>query len=495
MPRKKLPLALDGDPETPVFLQIARAITADVRRGRLTGGDELPSSRSLAAELGVHRNTVLAAYRELESEGWIVTRRGRGTYVSSALPDERPRRLVKDAPRFPDAPGFPLPPLAAPTDRPAPVDVPYALLGGYADLRHVPTQALARAYRRALDPRRTRRMLGYVDPRGEDSLRSALAAMLARTRGIPVPPEALTVVRGSQEGLYLAARTLLAPGDVVACEALGYAPAWQALRLAGAELAPLPVDADGLRVDALAELVARRPVRAVYLTPHHQHPTTATLKADRRLALLELARRHRLAILEDDYDHEFHYEGRPVLPLAATDAHGSVVYVGTLSKVLAPGLRIGYVVAPRAIVDRIATYRTYVDRQGDPAVERAVATLLEDGEVERHAHRMRRLYRGRRDALAHALERTCGERLEFALPPGGMALWAKVQGVDPDAWLSRCEARGVTFQTGKRFDFGGRARPFVRLGFACCDETELAEAVARMASVWPRGGSAQRVRR
>src|SRR5262249_15917197 len=157
--------------------------------------------------------------------------------------------------------------------------------------------------------------------------------------------------------LDLAARALLRPGDVVAVEELGYRPAWEALRNAGAELVPVPIDEHGLRVDALP-----RRLRAVYVTPHHQYPTTGILSAACRIELLALAERQGFAIFEDDYDHEFHYEGRPVLPLASADCAGSVVYLGTLSKVLAPGLRIGYVVAPRPVLDRIAAHRLYVDR-------------------------------------------------------------------------------------------------------------------------------------
>jgi hypothetical protein len=158
-----------------------------------------------------------------------------------------------------------------------------------------------------------------------------------------------------------------------------YRPAWRTLADTGAELAPVPVDSQGLVVDALAELIERRPIRAVYVTPHHQYPTTVTLSAGRRMALLELARRRRFAIIEDDYDHEFHYEGRPILPLASADDSGVVLYVGTLSKVLAPGLRVGYLIAPRAIRDWVIALRFDIDRQGDRLGDRALAELIEDG--------------------------------------------------------------------------------------------------------------------
>jgi GntR family transcriptional regulator/MocR family aminotransferase len=224
-------------------------------------------------------------------------------------------------------------------------------------------------------------------------------------------------------------------------------------------------------------------VRAVYVTPHHQYPTTAVLAPGRRMALLDLCRAHRVAILEDDYDHEFHYDGRPVLPLASADQAGVVVYLGTLSKILAPGLRIGFVVAPAPLIERLAALRTYVDRQGDHTVERAVAELLEDGEVQRHARKARRAYESRRDVMAEALTKELGSALSFTLPAEGMALWARAAPeIDVDAWAERSLERGVAFATAKRFAFDGRRRPFLRLGFASLSEREIRDAVRRMAA-------------
>ncbi|MCA9579965.1 MAG: PLP-dependent aminotransferase family protein, partial [Myxococcales bacterium] len=195
-------------------------------------------------------------------------------------------------------------------------------------------------------------------------------------------------------------------------EGLGYRPAWEALRATGAQLVPVPVDEHGLQVDRLAALAERVPLRALYLTPHHQYPSTAVLGAPRRLQLIALARQHRFALIEDDYDHEFHYEGRPILPLAAR-APESVAYVGTLSKVLAPGLRLGWLVAPSPLREAIIARRSVVDRQGDLVLEEALAELLDEGEVARHVLRMRGLYEQRRDFTVERLRETFGETLSF----------------------------------------------------------------------------------
>ena len=475
-------LDLGGDRGKPLFLQLARAISDEVRRGRLKPGDALPGSRTLARTLGVHRNTVLAAYAELAAEGWITTEAAARTFVSLAVPEVDQRQAA----RRPQRPlGFDLGAhtggLGAATAAGRGV---LAMTGGVPDVRLLPTAALARAYRRALRHHGPQ-LLGYGDARGHARLRSALGQMVAALRGVPADEDGLMVTRGSQLALDLVGRALLRPGDVVAVEALGYRPAWAALAATGARLVPVPVDAHGLDVAALEALAARERLRAVYVTPHHQYPTTAMLDAGRRLRLLELARARRLAIIEDDYDFEFHYEGRPVLPLASADRAGVVVYVGTLSKILAPSLRLGFVVAPPPLIERLAELRLAVDRQGDQVVECAVAEMIEDGELQRHVRRMRRIYQGRRDALVDSLQRRLGGALTFTTPPGGMALWARADGIDVDAWAAAAQRRGVLFYAGRHFAFDGRARAALRLGFAALSEAELDEGVRRIAAALP----------
>ncbi|MEM7412664.1 MAG: PLP-dependent aminotransferase family protein [Myxococcota bacterium] len=478
-------LAVSREGKRPLFERVGAALTDAIRAGRLAPGDRLPSTRRLAERLGIHRNTAIAAYESLAAQGWIQTARGRGTFVSRALPEVAPRAFAEHPERMPTRTGFPLAPAprsAPPLVWPPPKGV-LSLAGAVPDVRETPVADLARAYRRAV-LRQPRQALDYGDEAGHPALRDALAHMLASLRGLPVGRDDVFVTRGSQQALYLAARTICRPGDVVAVESLGYAPAWEAFRAAGATLVGVPVDDRGVRVDRLAALTERQPLRAVYLTPHHQYPTLAVLAPERRIALLELARRKRFAVVEDDYDYEMHYEGQPLLPLASADRAGVVVYVGTLSKILAPGVRVGYAVAPRPLLERFALHRRPIDRQGDAAVEAAVAELLSEGIVERHARRMRRIYRARRDHLASEVRDSLGDALDFHLPPGGMALWLRARsGLDVDAWAQRSEDAGVHFLTAKRFAFDGRARSALRLGYAYLQEAELSDAIGRMRRV------------
>ncbi len=472
--------------ELPEFLRIARAIAEDARSGRLAPGARLPGSRELADTLGVHRNTVLAAYRELSVEGFLETARGRGTFIASALPEVKAKRWLPASSQRPTRarlaarPGFDFPstPAAIPFSPLPPRTL--ALYGGLPDTRLLPHDALARAYRRALRGRVD--LLGYGDPQGELRLREALAQMLRVTRGLSVRADDLLITRGSQMALALLGRVLIRPGDRVAVEAYGYQPAWRALsEQQGVQRVPIAVDAEGLVVSELAAAHAERPVRAVYVTPHHQYPTTVTMSAARRMELLALARRERFAVIEDDYDHEFHYDGRPVLPLASADDGGNVAYVGTLSKSVAPGLRVGYLVAPEPVRKAALAARFDLDRQGDRVSEHALAELIEDGELQRHLWRTRRVYHARRDHFVRALREQLGHQLTFETPQGGMALWVRAARSLPiGAWHAEAARRGVLFQPGQLFRYDGRETQYARLGYAALDEGEQSTAIARL---------------
>ncbi|MFL5493873.1 MAG: PLP-dependent aminotransferase family protein [Gemmatimonadales bacterium] len=333
------------------------------------------------------------------------------------------------------------------------------LAKGAPDVRLLPTTELARAFRRAL------------------------ATMLSVTRGITADPETVLITHGSQMALDLVARALLQPGDAVVIEALGHPFVRSTLELAGARLVPVAVDRAGLRVDLIPAIAERHPIRAIVVTPHHQFPTTSVMPAARRLQLLEFAREQRIAVVEDDYNHEFHYDGRPVLPLASSDQAGVLVYVGTLSKILAPGLRVGFAVAPAVVIARMASLRIATDIQGDLLIEAALADLFDRGELGRHVRRMRRIYRARRDALVDALHRDLGSELSFEVPSGGMALWVRASGdIDVDRWAERGLDFGVAFNGGRMYDAQGEYQPCIRLGFTFLTEAELEEAARRMAA-------------
>jgi GntR family transcriptional regulator/MocR family aminotransferase len=472
---------LDGTQENvALYARIAQAIANDVARGRLAPGDKLPGTRRLAQALDVHRNTLNAAIAELVAQGWVEAQPARGVFVRALESGERPRPFARRAARrqrVPEKMALALYPSAPLLIGRAPAPRVIDMRGGVPDPRLFPRQLLARAYRRAL-LRRADSVLDYSDARGDTRLRSSVAEILSTMRGLSAKADDVLIARGSQQALWLAAHALLKKGDRVAVEAFGYPPAMAALRAAGATLVPVAVDRDGLRVSALERVLRDGAIRALYVTPHHQYPTMVSMSGQRRIALLALARVHRFAILEDDYSFEFHYDGQPRLPLASADHEGHVVYVGSMSKVLAPGLRVGYAVAPRNLLDRMAGLRTMIDRQGDAIGEAAIAELMEDGDVTRHIRKVRRIYKQRRDVLASLLARTFREQLSFEIPAGGMALWVKTDPkIDVEAWVARARERGLLFRAGSEMSLVSRRIPYLRIGFTRTNEPELHEAL------------------
>lgn len=478
----------------PLYLRLSRALTEAIVQGRLKPGSRLPGSRPLSLSLGVHRNTVLRAYAELQAEGWLATEAARGTFVKAELPSasegattasrRNPLALESVALPYalPKARGIELAYADAPRHR-------FQLYGGLGDLRLLPTTTFARAYRRAL--RRAPTLLNYTSPLGNPALRQYLCTWLRSARGLDIDADDIVITRGSQMALYLAAHAVLPPGAVVGVEQLGYPPAWRALEAAGAQLVSCPVDEQGLDVEALARICQRQssrglPLCALYLTPHHHYPTTVTLSPSRRLALAKLAREFKFFVLEDDYDHEFHYEGQPLLPLASTLERGLSLYVGSLSKVLAPGLRCGFLVAPREVLQRAQSHRLVIDRQGDAVTEAALAELMEEGEVQRHIRKMRATYHERRDHCLAELRAKFGRKLSFEKPSGGMALWVQTHGVEVAPWLAQCRKLDVDFQAGLAFARTRVADRWCRLGFASLSPKEMSVAQDRMLAAWHR---------
>jgi GntR family transcriptional regulator/MocR family aminotransferase len=342
---------VDRRRSVPVYQQIVQALIHDIQRGRLVPGTFLPSSRELATTLGVNRKTIVIAYDDLIAQGWLASDGTRGTIVSSSLPELAPRPvpiLQPDTGSESTAPEFKIRPAADPL--PAFVESTQLTFDdGAPDARLLSPDVLSRAYRTALRQAVRGNWLGYGDPRGSPILRETIANMLMTHRGLVASADNICITRGSQMAIFLAARILLRPGETVLVEALSYAPAWQAFRAAGAAVVGAKLDDNGLDVADVERLCRKHKVRALYLTPHHQFPTTVSLTPQRRLRLLDLASQFGFAIIEDDYDHEFHFEQQPLLPMASY-APRRTVYIGSMSKLLLPGLRIGYVAAAPDVI-------------------------------------------------------------------------------------------------------------------------------------------------
>lgn len=466
---------IEASRTTPVFMQIIQALIHDIERGRLTSGTYLPSSRELARTLGVNRKTVVLAYEDLIAQGWLASSGTRGTMVSTSLPERTCKTIGQAAePMGSTAAEYRF---AEPPERSLalPAGPGLKLDEGAPDGRLFPAELLARAYRSAIHRASRENKLQYRDPRGSPALRENIAVMLKSQRGLPVTADNICVTRGSQNGIFLATQVLVRPNDSVIVETLTYEPAVAAFRMLGANIVPVPVDNDGMDIEAVERACRRNAVRAVFVTPHHQFPTTVALRPERRLRLLELSRQFGFAIIEDDYDHEFHFESQPLLPMASY-APDRVIYVGSLSKLLLPALRIGYVAAPPPVIDAIAHMVSLTDGMGNTLTEDAAAELIENGELRRHARKVRQIYSKRRAAFAAEADRTLHGVADFRIPDGGLAFWFRFH-ADLDQIEKRAREIGLRFASSRSFMTSEDAPRGLRIGFASLTEREAREAM------------------
>ncbi|RIX82038.1 PLP-dependent aminotransferase family protein [Acidovorax cavernicola] len=416
---------IDRSTATPLYRQVYERFRTAIEQGVLRPGDRVASARSLAAELGVARGTVEAAYGQLAGEGYFSAQGQAGTVVSPSLPVQRPvragSRAIADAPSRGAA-------LATPAGPP-----PLQL--GIPALDAFPRKLWAR-----LVARRARAMgaadLFYGDPAGHAPLREAIAAYLLVSRGVACQPAQVFVTGGYRTSLALVARTLLAKDERVWIEDPGYAPTRDVLRNAGHRVVPVPVDDEGLVV---ARGVRQSPkARMAIVTPSHQAPLGVSMSLARRLQLLAWASRAKAWIVEDDYDGEYRYAGAPLPALKSLDAHDRVLYAGSFSKVLYPGLALGYLVVPESLRERFEE-AARIGSNGCPQITQAtVADFMRDGHFSRHLKKMRLLYARRRAMLVEALKKAFGDSVRIDLQAGGMHLIARFEThPDSDAVLAR----------------------------------------------------------
>ncbi|WP_431925459.1 PLP-dependent aminotransferase family protein [Amycolatopsis tucumanensis] len=374
---------------------IYRQIREAILDGRLRDGDALPPTRELAQRLAVSRNTVSAAYDRLVAEGFLESRVGAGTFVGAgARRDGRP----------PDRGPASLTPVPVWDDVPRPPDrfreqPSFDFRSGAPDVSLFPFDTWRRLVTQQL--RRSRHdVLTYGDPRGHPALREAIARHIGVSRAVRVTADDVLVTNGSQQAVDLAARVLVEPGARVAVEDPGYPPPRQLFATLGARPVGVPVDDEGIVVDAIPG-----DCRLVYVTPSHQFPLGVSMSMARRVALIDWARRHDAAILEDDYDTEFRYTGRPLEPLRSLDSSGRVLYIGSFSKVLLPGLRLGFLVAPPGLRPALAKAKYLTDWHSASLTQAALAEFMDSGEFARHIRRTRREYAARREVVCRVVAR------------------------------------------------------------------------------------------
>jgi GntR family transcriptional regulator/MocR family aminotransferase len=466
-----------------VHRQLAAHLATLVETGRLREGTKLPATRELARALGIARNTVTQAYEQLVVQGRFRAHVGQGTFVAasagagkaSASPAARGfawAGLLSRRARGLHLPGV------RPDDLTA--EFPFDFRGGQVDTASLPAKDLHWALARASSPGVLKRLAAHRDPAGWPPLRREIARWLV-ARGIACDADDVMVVTGAQQAIDLVARVLVDPGDTVALEQPGYFGAALALRAAAADLVGIGVDGDGLRTDELARLLGVRPVKLVYVTPATQCPTGVTLSEARRRELLALADRHQTPILEDDYDCELRYAGPSLPALKSADAAGQVIYAGTFSKILFPSLRVGYLVAPAPLRNRLLFTRAAADMGTGVLEQAALATLLRTRGLERHLRRVRRIYAGRLAAMLAGLARSMPEGTRWSEPRSGHLVWVTLpRGTDAATLAEVARTRGVACTSGEQFFTDGRGSECLCLSFTRVPAERMAEGIAQL---------------
>ena len=475
----KTVIAIDRGHDRPVYLQVAHQVINAIQRGVLVAGIQLPGTRSLADELEVHRKTIIAAYDELDAQGWTEIRPNKGTFVRQNTPEDSTALKEYDQgflTSYPAQTGYSFRQSMLLDAANVHSGTGLEFNDGLPDIRLLPLDRLSKVYGGILKSKTNYRHFGYSHVEGNEFFRETLAAYLNNTRGLHINKSNVLTTRGIHMSIYLASSMLIAPGDHVIVGDLSYYLANMCFQQCGGKIISVPVDSDGISVEAIRELCKKKKIRLLYLTPHHHYPTTVTLSPERRMELLQLASTYGFIILEDDYDYDFHYNGNSVLPLASADTDGMVVYIGSFCKSLAPGFRSGYLVAPENLIREMAKFRRLVDRQGDMLMEQALAELLEEKEIQRHLKKAVKIYQERRDTFTGLLQQHLGEEVSFISPPGGLSVWTKW---NPKLNLMRisknCLKRNLYLPQELLYQTDSFTA--MRLGFGNLTSAELEEAV------------------
>ena len=457
-----LEIQLDKKSNTALYLQIADAIINAIKSGKLSSGNALPGSRQLAVLLHVNRNTVIEALDVLTAEGWLITMDRKGTFVADVLPESGLEKKQQQK--------------ANTTEEEI---KPYLVFDdGLPDSRLAPMTDLARAYREIFNRKSRWQIMGYSNEFGNTEFRKAIAQMLNFKRGMNISLDQICITRGSQMAMYLAAHSLFSKGDFVMIENPGYQPAWKAFENAGAALLPVSITPDGLNLEEVEEYLKKyNAIKAIYVTPHHQFPTTVTMSLKKRLKLIELSNKYGFTIIEDDYDHEFHFGQRPILPISSYETAQNFIYIGTLSKIVAPALRIGYLVSTPERIEKVGEHRKIIDVQGDNIMEEAVLHLINEGIIKRHLKKTNLIYKAKRDYFESLCKQHLKDKITFTKPEGGLAFWIVPNAtIDLPFVCQQLLAKGIKIMNPENFSCTNSASGF-RLGYASLTEQQMEQGI------------------
>lgn len=457
----------------PYFRQLAENLKAIIINGTLAPGDKFPSLNDFSKALNINRLTVLRALDELEIEGWILKKEKSGAYVADQLPKYEPSALSDSSRLVTNTIEIPVIPISN-------IRQDFSKLSfndGYPDYRLFPAQEVSRAYSTVLKDHFFKSTLSYYDVFGHEDLRQTISSYCHKTRGIKSSVDNVMITRGSSMGIYLAAKSVCEPGDIVIMGKPGYYIAKETFESNGLKVIKVDTDEGGISTDQIREILKKEKVKMVYTTSHHDYPTTVTMPAERRLELLDMASNYGFFILEDDYDFDFQYDRSPILPIASIDQLKYVIYVGGFSKSVAPAMRIGFMLADQRILENAGKLRKIIDRQGDTVQELAFDKLMKREVISSTIRKIRKIYHTRRDLAYQLFQEHFQPYITTNLPNGGLAFWVKLNlnSKQIEDLLYRSKQKGVFLLDPKRYS--ELTDNYTRMGFASMNEEELTKSV------------------
>ncbi|KNY29951.1 PLP-dependent aminotransferase family protein [Pseudobacteroides cellulosolvens] len=474
-------IAIDKNINTPIYLQIFEQIRGQILRGELMPGFKLPPERKLADSLGVNRSTVLNAYRELKAEGFVESKVGNGTIVLACIQEEINKTNEFSEPTWNHifsqySAGFDshmVKDLLALASR---KDV-ISFATGIAAPESGPIEALEGIERDIIENRNFRPLL-HSPTEGFVTLRSAISGLMHK-RGVYCSHEEVMILSGSQQGIDIAARVLLDPGDIVVAEEPTFFPAVQAFKATGARIMGVPVDENGMRIDDLEQLLQRYRPKLIYTMPSFHNPSGVDMDLARRRRLIELANRYRILIMEDDAYGDLCYEGHQLPLLKSMDGSGYVIYISTFSKNVYSGLRLGWMVAHKKVVTRFAQVKQIMDLHSSSLSQAIIEKFILNGGIEKHISKLCKDYKYKRDAMCDALSRFAPAGMTWTRPKGGYYVWCNLpEGISATDLVSKAAEKKVVFVPGTSFYLSsGQGDNQIRLNFTYASLSDIAVGV------------------
>ncbi|MCH3881516.1 MULTISPECIES: aminotransferase-like domain-containing protein [Tenacibaculum] len=480
---------IDFDKSTsqPVYIQVAQQIINAIQRGYLTKGTLLPGTRVLSQILKVHRNTAVAIYEELASQDWVEIIPNKGTFViEPALKTTKIKassQKVNEAYNYASTTGFPFQKsfhLASTTQL---TTSKYTINDGKPDLRLHPVHQFSRWYSAAMKRKTLIKKWNRPNESFYSLFETQLCNYLNATRNFHIKPNNLISTRSTEMSLYIVSQLLIKQNDVVLVGSLSNYAANMIFQEAGASIKTIPVDADGLDVDYIRKHFIKKSIRCIYICAHRDYPTTVTLSTERRLALLQLAKEYGFAIIEDDYDYDFQYEGSAMLPMASADANGMVIYLGKLGQSLFPSFQTGFMVAPENLISEAQNYLQLLDEQGDLIQQQMLSELINEGEIHRLMKKNIVVYKQRRDYLCELLNEHFSKIAKWKTPSGGLAIWLEFQQQISLVKLASAAEKNDLFLP-KTILYQDKNTCAIRLGFGHLEMEELTLVIKKMKNAY-----------